>query len=237
MKKKAQFAASKLDGPAFDVFTRLSDEDKNDYDKLKGELLKEFEKGQLNREEAIQELDERKRLPGESPLTYAHKVKELVKLAYPSFPDATRLSIAKDYFVRGLYTDMQLALKTTATFSTNSIDQLADEVSRLELAGVKSHQVPRAVINSCNEITDDAINSIAEKVFEKFKNLNAFGPSESRDEGYSRSLTVEKRNFAVTIDLINNIRIVATIGVAGALLTTTMEIKPGNADHVLVPST
>ena len=40
-------------------------------------------------------------LPGESPLTYAHKVKELVKLAYPSFPDATRLSIAKDYFVRG----------------------------------------------------------------------------------------------------------------------------------------
>ena len=132
--RKAQFAASKLNGHAFDVYTRLSNADKMDYDKLKEEMLKEFEKGQLNREEAIQELDNRRRLPDESSQTYAHKMKELVKLAHPSFADTVRKSIAKDYFVHGLHHDMQLAIKSSGNFATNHIDLLADEVSRLEFA-------------------------------------------------------------------------------------------------------
>ena len=32
--KKAQFVASKLSGPAFDVYMRLSDDDKKDFDKI-----------------------------------------------------------------------------------------------------------------------------------------------------------------------------------------------------------
>ena len=102
--KKAQFAASKLYGPAFDVYTRLADDKKKVYDEVKAQILKEFKKGQLNREEAIQELDTRKRLADESPQTFAHKIKELVKLAYPTFTDAVRNSIAKDYFVRNFIT-------------------------------------------------------------------------------------------------------------------------------------
>ena len=187
--KKAQYAASKLEGPAFDVYSRLSDEEKKLYHVIKAELLKEFEKGQQNRDEAIQELDRRNRMPGESSRTYAHKVKELVKLAYPDFAEGTRLSIAKDYFVRGLYADMQLALKTTVTFSSNSIDQLADEVARLELAGVKSRQQPKSEINNCNDITNDAINSIAERVLEKFKTLHVDKPEENKEETKVQSVS------------------------------------------------
>ena len=171
--KKAQFAASKLNGPAFDVYMRLSDADKNDYDKLKEEMLKELEKGQLNREEAIQELDNRRRLPEESSQTYAHKMKELVKLAYPSFAETVRKSIAKDYFVRGLHHDMQLAIKSSGNFATNHIDQLADEISRLELAGVKSSKSTKVSVNSYQDMGEEAINNIAERVFEKFSNLDA----------------------------------------------------------------
>ena len=79
--KEAQYIASKLVGHAMDVYLRLPVEDKKDPDKVKGELLKEFERGQLNREEAITELDTRKRLAGESAETFAFTVFELVKLA------------------------------------------------------------------------------------------------------------------------------------------------------------
>ena len=64
--KKAQYIASKLVGHAMDVYLRMSTEDQKDPEKVKTELLKEFERGQLNREEAIAELDGRKRLPKES---------------------------------------------------------------------------------------------------------------------------------------------------------------------------
>ena len=191
--KKAQFAASKLNGPAFDVYTRLTDDDKKDYTKLKEELLKEFEKGQLNREEAIQELDKRRRLPDESPQTYAHKVKELVKLAYPSFADEIRKSIAKDYFVRGLYHDMQLAIKSTESFATKTVDQISDGVSRLELAGVKSSKTVKVSVNSCHDVdNDDSINNIAEKVFKKFKDINVMEPQCS-DQGESKINFVNTR--------------------------------------------
>ena len=59
--KAAQLIASKLQGPAFDVYLRLPEEDKKNVDKVTKELLAEFEKGQLNREEAIQELAKRSR--------------------------------------------------------------------------------------------------------------------------------------------------------------------------------
>ena len=94
--KKAQYMASKLVGPAMDVYLRMSAEDQKDPEKVKAELLKEFERGQLNREEAITELDQRKRLPKESAENFAYKVLELVKLAYPNFAEDVRQSLAKD---------------------------------------------------------------------------------------------------------------------------------------------
>ena len=94
--KAAQNLASRLEGRAFDVYMRLSEEDKKDAEKIKGELLKEFEKGNQDRETAIHELNNRKRKPDESAQTFAFKIMELVKLAYPTFNEDTHKTIGKD---------------------------------------------------------------------------------------------------------------------------------------------
>ena len=52
--KAAQNLASKLEGRAFDIYMRLSSEDRKNAEKLKSELFKEFETGNADREEAIQ---------------------------------------------------------------------------------------------------------------------------------------------------------------------------------------
>ena len=54
--KLAQAIASRLEGPAFDVYLRMSSEDRKDASKIKAELLKEFERGKRNREEALDQL-------------------------------------------------------------------------------------------------------------------------------------------------------------------------------------
>ena len=175
--KKAQFVASKLSGPAFDVYMRLSDGDKKDFTKIKEQLKKEFERGQLNREEAIHILGSRLRKPDESPETFAYKIQELVKLAYPTFADGARKTLAKDYFVRGVHPEMQIALKAETTFETNDVDALAKETVRLELAGIKSFGTKCTRLNetsSVNEVaaTDSSlVDSIVSKVVEKL-NLN-----------------------------------------------------------------
>ena len=154
--KLAQDLASRLDGPAFDVYMRLSTEDRKKVDKIKEDLLKEFEKGKLNREEAISELSRRSRKQGESALTYAYKLMELVKLAYPNFDDEARATLAKDYFVHGLHPQMQTGLKSMEKFETNDIKTLAGETTGLQLAGIKSNIDLRS---SVNEVVDK-INSI-----------------------------------------------------------------------------
>ena len=94
--KKAQYLGSKLLGPALDVYMRLTDEEKKDFTKIRDELLKEFERGQLNRDDALHQLEQRPRLQGESALTFAYKIIELVKLSYPTFDETVRTSSAKD---------------------------------------------------------------------------------------------------------------------------------------------
>ena len=98
--KKANFLASRLSGPAFEVYMRLTEDNKKALDEIKKELKKEFERGQLNQEEALNVLNNRKRGPKESPLTSIYKLEELVKLAYPTFNDPTRQTIAKDYYTQ-----------------------------------------------------------------------------------------------------------------------------------------
>ena len=172
--KKAQFLASKLLGPAMEAYLRLSAEDKKDFDKIKDELYKEFLKGQLDREEAVTVLGSRTRVSGEAAHTFSHKVIELVKLAYPTFADAVRLSIAKDYFTRGLRKEMQVALKSAAGYKDMDVKACADEVVRLELAGVAS-SVTQAVssvdtsASACSSPTDDLVDAIAGRVLEKLK--------------------------------------------------------------------
>ena len=187
--KKAQFLASTLLPPALDVYMRLSDEDKKDYSKIEEALLKEFRKGQLNREEAIHILSDRKQQRDETPQTFAYKVVELVKLAYPSFADNVRLTIAKDYFLRGIHPDMQVALKSGTNFETSDVHALAVETVRLELAGVKSYSSTKEMASSVNTVEesrpegDDIVDAVANKVMEKLQlctNFNTDGDGSSQ---------------------------------------------------------
>ena len=165
--------------------------------RLQKELLVEFEKGHANREEALFTLSNRVRNPNESAYTYAYKLKELVKLAYPSFDSSTRAVIAKDYFVRGLHSDMQLALK--------SIDSLAEETTRLQLAGITSVYQSCQSIEAVNvnnpgtTIPSEVLDSIAAKVVDKLncsnKNAKTGGWQPSKLEAnFANSLSQNQQN-------------------------------------------
>ena len=182
--KRAQYMASKLVGHAMDVYLRMSDEDKKDPEKLKAELLKEFERGQLNREEAIAELDSRKRLPDEAAETYAYKVIELIKLAYPSFDPAVRASLAKDFFVKGLSNELQLALKSGANYSTMDVKAVTTEAVRLELAGVG---VKKPCTEASVEAGDSMVDKIAEKVIQKLGGVTVSSAEDRVSDGQLNS--------------------------------------------------
>ena len=181
--KKANFLGSRLVGPAFDVYMRLSAEKKKDFEEIKAELKKEFERGQLNREEALSVLQNRPQGAKESPQTFEYKLIELVKLAYPDFTDDVRGTIAKDYFVKGVHPEMQIALKSRASFADDDISVLATETVRLSLAGVKSYSNTTSTSEACDNVTDDQaatsvqmpstssdmINAIADVVVSKLK--------------------------------------------------------------------
>ena len=197
--KKANFLASRLIGPAFEVYMRLTDADKEDFAKIKEELLKEFERGQLNREEALNILKDRVRAPDESPHIFAYKLVELVKLAYPAFAETVRKTIAKDYFMKGLHPEMQIALKSRGTFSTDDISTLASESVRLTLAGVKSYSKVTNSSQECGHVemsqckSAKMINSIADEVVAKLKESSllavvdqACGSKVEQDENLNR---------------------------------------------------
>ena len=166
--KAAQNLASRLEGRAFDVYMRLSQDDKKDVEKIKSELLKEFEKGNQDREMAIHELNNRKRKPDESAQTFAFKIMELVKLAYPTFNEDTRKTIAKDYFVRGVHPKMQISLKALPDFDKADINKLAVETTRLQLAGIGSFAAANP--QQCMNVDSPSlVDTIADKVIEKMK--------------------------------------------------------------------
>ena len=179
--KKANFLASRLVGPAFDVYMRLTDANRKDFDQIKDELKKEFERGQLNREEALSILQSRIRGPKESAQTFAYKLSELVQLAYPTFSDPVRKTIAKDYYVKGVHPDMQVALKSRATFNDDDISTLATETVRLSLAGVKTYSKSTTTSEACGSVEvapmpmqlegapTNVINAIADVVVSKLK--------------------------------------------------------------------
>ena len=122
--KCAQNIASRLVGRSFDVYLRLADIDKKNPEKIKEELLREFERGKQDRELAIHELTNRMRNADESAETFAYTIQELVALAYPTFDVETRNTISKDYFVKGLNSKMQIALKSLPDFnSAKSLQQ------------------------------------------------------------------------------------------------------------------
>ena len=170
--KAAQNLASKLEGRAFDVYMRLSTADRKKVDKIHSELLKEFERGNLDRETAIVELSSRRRKSDESPQTFAYKIIELVKLAYPPFDDNTRKTIAKDYYLKGLHPKMQIALKSLPSFNDADVDKLTSETMRLQLAGIDSFASENNQKCMMSVEGPSMVDEIAAKVIEKMKGIS-----------------------------------------------------------------
>ena len=168
--KAAQNLASRLEGRAFDAYRRFSVEDKEDVKRIEEELLKEFERGKLNRDLAIQELSNRHRKQDESPQVFAYNIMELVQLAYPDFDDSIRQTIAKDYFVNGLHAKMQIALKSMTKFASASLNELAEETIRLQTAGIESNCSNK--VDQCMSMDNDRlVDVITDKVTERIENL------------------------------------------------------------------
>ena len=169
----AQNLASRLEGRAFDVYLRLSNEDKKSFDRIKQELLKKFEQGHMNREEAISKLASRSQNEDESPQTFAYHIQELVKLAYPSFDEDVLKTIAKDYYIKGMHPRMQVALKSLSKFNSLDIKALANETTRLTTAGIESFMSTKG--GQCRAIAepnyDNLVDTVADKVMEKLKDL------------------------------------------------------------------
>ena len=74
--------------------------------------------------------------------------------------------------MRGLHTEMQIALKSNEEFSTTDIKGLASEVTRLEVTGIKSNRGASGFtgtgnIESINE--HSLVDDIAEKVLDKLR--------------------------------------------------------------------
>ena len=160
--KQAKLLASYLDDAAFDVYMRLSAADRDDPGKIKEELLKEFNKGQVDREAAIKELNHRTLKPYEPFATFSYKIEELMKLAYPDFTNPVRMTIAKDYFVNALSGEMQTALKSVARYSSLSLPDLVTETTRLGLAGVKA-RIPVKEVSQISE-TEQMVDTVTKRV-------------------------------------------------------------------------
>ena len=144
----------------------------------------------LTRVSLVAAIKDYKQQNEETPQTFAYKILELVKLAYPTFEDNVRLTIAKDYYMKGMHMGMQVALKSWGNFETSDVHALAVETVRLELAGIKSYsstaQASAASVNvvSENDGEVDIVDAVAEKVIEKLRISAApdnmgYGPSDN----------------------------------------------------------
>ena len=174
--KAAQYLASQLEGRAFDVCMRLSDGDRKETKKITEELLKEFEAGNQNRKLAIAQLNERRKQPKESAQTFAFKIMELTKLAYPTFEEKIRKTIIKDYYIKGIHPKMQLALKSLSSFESANILDIAKETSRLEIAGIESYSSKKAESfeikgAESQKMVDMVTETITEKVMKQMKGV------------------------------------------------------------------
>ena len=89
---------------------------------------------------------------------------ELVKLACPNFDENVRKTITKDYFVKGVDPDMQIALKSLANVSRMNINSLATETSRLQIADIDPFTQPKTYNDiDSNTLTINAVDETSQQ--------------------------------------------------------------------------
>ena len=137
-----------------------------------------------------------KRQPGESTQRFAYRILRLVGLAYSALSNDIKQTIAKDFYVKGLSKDLQVTLKSTANFATSTLNQLSDESTRLEIAGVKSEcvKIECAEVN----IEEEMVNRITENVIEKLKSssLNDGDEEVKFVDNRYRQKNINRSNFS-----------------------------------------
>lgn len=178
---KATFIASRLTGTAFDVYRRMSAEDKKDPEKIKTNLLKEFCREERNREEALNALMQASRKTGETTQAFSYRILKLVQLAYSSLDAGIQNTIARDYFMKGLSSDLQVAVKSVADFKDKTLQLLSDEATRLEIAGVGSSK-PESVATVGGTSETDWVEKITAGVLEKLVSSNLLGEASGGNE-------------------------------------------------------
>ena len=151
--KKALAMASRLDGPAFECYARMSEEHQYDPAVVADELKQEFVKAERDRDTAIHELTGRSWRPGESPASFAHDICRLAKLAYPGFGADALDTIARNCFLKGLPPELRVALQRDPQTTTKKVQDLVAEVVRLQLAGVGS-TIPQTARVAQATVTD-----------------------------------------------------------------------------------
>ena len=117
---------------------------------------------------------------------------ELVQLAYEGFATNVQGTIAKDYFVKGLSREMQVALKSLSDFATKGLTELATEASRLEIAGIGNKvNVDVRVVDTSEGFSEAAVagnanivEDIVSKVVERLKSTDVCTRPESADVQY-----------------------------------------------------
>ena len=145
--KEAAFIAERLDDTAFDVYMTLSDEQKVDPKEVKDALKNNFDRAKKNREVAVEELTNRKRLPNETPEVFSYKIQELVKLAYPSFDTAVRSTLSKDYYVKGLKLNTQRDLRKQSDYEAKTLKDLVTATNVLEIAEANTAEKKEVIGN------------------------------------------------------------------------------------------
>ena len=157
--------ASRLQEPAFNVYLRMSEEDRKDVEKIKAELKKQYEVGNSDREEALKLLTAAQRKHDETAKDFSYRIGELVKLAYPTFSAESKLVHEKDTFVRGLHPEMQMKIKTLENFATLDMKGILEHTVRLEVAGVKSVSKPiKEEVNNVDSIASGSENKLLSRL-------------------------------------------------------------------------
>ena len=98
--------------------------------------MNEYSSEERNREEVLDTLLKCTRLVGESSQGFAYRILKLVGLSYSALDADTKNTIAKNSFVKGLSTEIEVAFQSISTVRT--MYELSDENTHLEIAGVHS---------------------------------------------------------------------------------------------------
>ena len=121
-----------LSQQAFQIYDKLADAEKNDYQQLVGALEKKMGIGERIMTWKVQLRRTQRRNPDETVDRYAFRLHNLAKQAYPTASDEEREARVNEQFILGLSSDIQFHLLKSGT--DNTLDRNIELVKLYEAA-------------------------------------------------------------------------------------------------------